>query len=835
MGSGSKAGGTNAPWGAGLPGALARDGVRSSFGRTESAALRVRDHGSLVVTEVYVAINADTHPELAERWLTAEPHLPALAVSGHFTDLLIPLWYFEPSRDLSALILPPALRYLELTERAAALARLEHVPASESVPCLYLSPHTITSVAELIELRHAHPEVRPPRIAPARLRVPALPSSAEDLDTWQRVLETQHAELMAHARHPNEETARALDELGDEPLSDPALLGVEEVEVERAEPEPVFEHGHQPARLRDTFDEGPAASHAGDVASAPAAELREQPLTVPDTWLVEVMALGRHCLAVEGREPTAVVRVALAAARVAQTRALAGPLEVRLLLHRMPSYPVLTLIVGSPAGLRGDRRSLAVVCLDPAIDRDRTALLALARDFALIVEVFEPGRLLRRCLVRAPLGENVAYVQRAARDHLRRLAELGSSLSAPRGLEQVLHPDHDLLGLHHPFADELTVPAPPDPASAENVRVALEQVRRLGEPAAEDYLVCTRGWPLASWRQLRREVMAAAIHWGLALGPELSRVAVAEGLAPSRRQLVEQLLTTFEQRRQSGLDLDGSASAANRAALEREAVGAGVGTVRSPASASDSDAVVAGSIDLDSSRIPPVLTALPVAELVAALEDPAYRAEASLELCRRRATEAAVALVERLAEQPRERVAELAAHLLWLERAVEAPLLAALGSTRPHIRQLAALTLGSLGGDDVAAALVELLLIEPSELWREVARAIGQVGPGALPHLAQSVSRRGASPRAEERAAWAMAQLGANDGSRAIAQIASGHSIMAPIAAKALALVEPAIRDQRTLMAVPGKEDLRELSRRFFLARREVGQAAVPTEMPAIG
>ncbi len=797
--------------------------VRGGFGATESAVLRVREREALVALKVYVAINADTHPELAARWLTAEPHLPALGTAGQWTDVVVPLWFFEPSRELCVLILPPALRYLELSERAAALARLAQVPAGEPVACRYLAPQLATSVAELEALRAAHPTVRPPRITPARLRVPASPPTAEALATWQRTLETQHAELAAH-----EAAARALEELGDDPLSDPALLGLEEVEVELERLAPAAA-GPLP-KLRDTLDDGVQTGSA-----PPAATLRELPLVVPDAWLVEVMALGRHALAVEGHEPTAVVRVALAAARVADARALSGPLEVRLLLHRMPSYPVLTLVIGSPAGLRGDRRSVAVVCLDPAIDRDRAALLALARSFTICVEVFEPGRLLRRGFLSAPLTENVTYVQRAAREHLRRLAELGSSLSAPRGLEQVLHPDHDLLGQHHPFAEELTIPSSPDPASAEKVRAALEQVRKLGEPAAEDYLVCTRGWPLTSWRQLRREVMTAAIHWGLALGPELARVAVSEGLARSRRQLVELLLTTFEQRRQGGLDLDGAAISANRAALEREAVGAGVGAVRSAAIASDSDAVVAGSIDLDSSQIPPALEAASIAELVAALADPVTRAAACLELCRRRAQETAVALVKHLPEQPRERVAELAARIVSLGRAVEAPLLAQLASPLPHLRQLAALMLAAIGGDDATAALVELLLIEPTELWREVARALGQLGPSALPHLAQAVSQRGASPRAEERTAWAMAQLGAHAGTRAITQIASGHSIMAPIAAKALALVEPAKRDLRALLAAPSKEEVRELSRRFFLERRAIEQAAVPTEMPSIG
>ena len=60
---------------------------------------------------------------------------------------------------------------------------------------------------------------------------------------------------------------------------------------------------------------------------------------------------------------------------------------------------------------------------------------------------------------------------------------------------------------------------------------ALALARAFARPPREDYLVCTRGFPLPRWRELRRQVLQAAVTWGLWMGSELAQVAVSEGLA----------------------------------------------------------------------------------------------------------------------------------------------------------------------------------------------------------------------------------------------------------------------------------------------------------------
>jgi hypothetical protein len=118
--------------------------------------------------------------------------------------------------------------------------------------------------------------------------------------------------------------------------------------------------------------------------------------------------------------------------------------------------------------------------------------------------------------------------------------------------------------------------------------------------------------------------------------------------------------------------------------------------------------------------------------------------------------------------------------------------------------------------------VIGLLVSEPTEVWREIARALGQVGPGALAPLAAHVGRLGENltPQLGERVAWAMAHVGARGGKSALEQMARGESVMAPLAQQALGLVDTAARDEvRVRAGAEASKDVtvnRAFSRRFF-------------------
>jgi hypothetical protein len=135
-------------------------------------------------------------------------------------------------------------------------------------------------------------------------------------------------------------------------------------------------------------------------------------------------------------------------------------------------------------------------------------------------------------------------------------------------------------------------------------------------------------------------------------------------------------------------------------------------------------------------------------------------------------------------------------------------------------------------------AVIDLLLAEPTEIWRELARAVGQIGPTALMPLAARMGRQGdrATPATRERAAWAMAHICVRGGRPAVETLAGGASVVAPIAAQALELMAPAARDDLRGTGT-GREVTvnRAFSRRFFEALGQGGlRAAATAELEAL-
>ncbi|HET9989859.1 MAG TPA: hypothetical protein VFQ65_15105, partial [Kofleriaceae bacterium] len=114
-----------------------------------------------------------------------------------------------------------------------------------------------------------------------------------------------------------------------------------------------------------------------------------------------------------------VVRLALLV-DAQQARGFRGALDMRLLLHRVTTYPIITLVIGPPAALRvPSPTQLATVTLDIGAELDRQVLGTLARRFALDVVVIMAGAPIRSVRLSAPLADNAAYILRAADDHLR--------------------------------------------------------------------------------------------------------------------------------------------------------------------------------------------------------------------------------------------------------------------------------------------------------------------------------------------------------------------------------------------------------------------------------
>lgn len=876
--------------------ARSQHAYRGAAGQTQTKTVHVTGtRGDLVATTVHTTIDAVSDPELVERLYAGSLNTARLDEQAA-VELAVPIVYHDPAAELCVLVLGDAHRHREIEERILFLERLR---ADDAPIPGYVKDFSVVFGARglraFIEQKaHQALALRADTKEAERKKL-ELQSREAELDRARQELEHGKAELK-HKLADHEIDVAELRRAQLELTRDCADLEHVRADLERMRVE--LERMRAEARQRaiaaavqvptDATTIGPPPSAAGDdgttkpitrhevddietslQAALPAA-LPEPPATpakpievddeptgnseIPagadplttitadgplerDRWLDAAGKLPTSTFAiVEGRP-----RLALVAGEQI-VRGLTGNLDVRVLLHRMSTYPVIVLLIGPPAALRAPNPTqLVVLPLDIGNDTDRQVLAALAKKFELTVDILQRGQSVRHLRLSAPLAENVGYIVRAADDHLRGIAADGESdPSYPRARDLVVGAGFDLLGLEHAEAGEFRDDKLVQLETAQAVRRAIAICRRFARPSREDYLVCARGYPLARWRDLRRTVLERAVQWGIWMGSELAQIAVSEGLARSRRDLIVKLDAGFEdlRRNEAAFDLDGDAAEDNAKAIDEEARALDVDLRRRPSSSaikSEDVPVVSGSID--GAPLAPPTKQRSTDELIALLDDKVQRIAAATELCDRGESRAAAAVIGAAKKMSRAEAVRILGRCVKLGPAAAQPLIEGLSSSKAFLRHGCALALALLRTEEGTHAVVELLLSEPTEIWREVARALGQVGPQALMPLAAHVGRLGenATPTVHERVAWAMAHVGVRGGKSALDQMAAGQSVMAPIAQKALELHANAARDEVRVRPGPqAGNDVtvnRAFSRRFFEAleadRPDVAQAAL--------
>jgi hypothetical protein len=218
-------------------------------------------------------------------------------------------------------------------------------------------------------------------------------------------------------------------------------------------------------------------------------------------------------------------------------------------------------------------------------------------------------------------------------------------------------------------------------------------------------------------------------------------------------------------------------------------------------------------------------------ELLRLLDDKDLRRDAALELCRRADASSVGPVFGALRRMTRgEAVRILPAVNHFGERAVP-HLVDGLRSRKAYLRQGCALALGVLKSADGIDPLCDLLIGEPTDVWREVARAIGEVGSGAVMSLAARLREgRGEpiSPDRRERIAWALAHVAAHGSSSPVEALAHGRDAGAAQAAKrALDLASSAKSNDAEVRGATSSREYtvnRAFSRRFFEAMRGTGK-----------
>ncbi|HWM86641.1 MAG TPA: CpXC domain-containing protein [Kofleriaceae bacterium] len=559
----------------------------------------------------------------------------------------------------------------------------------------------------------------------------------------------------------------------------------------------------------------------------------------------------------------------------------APELEVRLQLHRMPNFPLVTLALGAPAALAGDAAAVPPVwvALDIGADADRALLAALACAFEITLQLHDRARgdeMVARRQLSPPLVENAAAVLAAADDYLTTVPLAERSFR--KGRAAFDKPEYDRLGLTESHAAELDDAVLDALESPVEVMRACKLVRRFSQPSGEDWLVMTRGYPMPSWQARRRAVVGRAVELGIWPGPVAAQIAVSEGLARTRKDLVVVLQRRFAAvLGEVGHGLDDAVVRDNWSSLRAEARALGLPTSewalpRSEPIVSESEPVASGTIGLHRSGVsvsdilPSLTRSRPAAQeppraapeptdtkmrdrarrrplahldraaLVAALATRERRAAAAIELCRRGAPGGIEPVFNSLETMSRAEAIRVFGSVIGFGRAAEPHLVTRLRSRRAFQRQGAALALSVMKSEAGVEAVCDLLLDEPTEIWREVARALGDTGAMAVMPLAARLGQRNQATR--ERAAWALAHVAARGVRRPLETLAAGRDpVAAGVARRALELVERATRDDLLTRGEKAPRDQtvnRGFSRRFFDAVREERRAMAEAEAASV-
>lgn len=879
---------------------------RGQLGRTQTQTVHITGaRGDLVAATVHTSIDAVSDPELAERLHSDDPALALNTLRVDGSEALrvpVPVVYHDSAAELMVLVLGDCHRHRELEERIAVLQQL----AADDAPVppyakefavvfggaglrAYLesrAQQAMVAVRETkdidrrrgeiasreAELRQVHQDLVRQQEEMQRQKAEAEAQLAKDRADLERlrselrarvvaqiaeqkaesVIAQQHAEATTIGPPPTEiDTKRVgkhdLDDI-ETSLANNALPPPPDFSTEppTSFPDPTPLPAPLPPPMNGT--NGTPRFHV-EIDDEPTGTSIIPPGSDPlTTETVEMTVDIDPWLAMSATGPTSTFQVADGNARLALVageqiaRGLGGNLDVRVLLHRLTTYPVVTLLVGPPAAFRVPSPSqIAVLPLDIGVELDRQVLTALAKRFVLEVDVILRGQPIRRLQLRAPLAENIAYILRAADDHLRGIqADAETAPDFARARDLVLGAGYDLLGVEHAEHGEFRDDKLAQVKTAQALRRALAIAKRFARPSREDYLVTARGFPLTRWRELRRHVVESAVTWGIWMGPELAQVAVSEGLARSRRDLIVKLEAGFEtlRRNQDAFDIDADAADDNVKAIAEEAKALGVELRRkgtNGAIKSEDVSVVSGSIE----RAPTAGLAQTTSteQLLALLDDKKERVMAAAELCDRGDARAAAPVIGAVKKMSRAEAVRILGKSVKFGPTAAAPLIEGLGSSKAYLRHGCALALALLRTDEGTHAVIDLLVSEPTEIWREIARAIGQIGPAALMPLASHVGRQGdrLPPATAERVAWAMAHVAVRGGRSAIEQMAAGQSVVAPIAQQALTLHANAARDE--VRVRPGGADAKDVtvnrafSKRFFEAleadRPDVAQQAI--------
>jgi hypothetical protein len=783
-------------------------GYEGEAGRTWAEAVHLLEpDGSARTRWVHRVINAASDPDLARAAREGRlNHDPAS------TDIALPFVYHDPVGAHFVLVVPEELRHLALEERSQLWERIAS-DTEAAVPryvldCpvvigvaglrlrLGLDPHEVTLAqkpgpsGETAEYRPGlEPADLDPRYSQSELRQRAreerLRRWSEELRAREERLRELERSLEARRRTPA-------------PIESDAPISINPRAMDTASGEALFEESWE--------------DDSGDVTGVRMTEPIPPPVGRRGTGETDV----DDVIATPARTPTPIdpATPRVPDALVKGDARLVARLHLGdvLLFLRLDPEAEAALATSSPellVQLGGDEHHPAVL-LTVVIDRpeapfvarapldvrdpdQRAVLTRLAMRYqALLLPVEDGGRTGAPVPLAAPREANVTLL-------LERLSRAPASEVAPAPDGLSMPPPVRLPG-GHPF-----VAHPP----AVSAREALDRVQQLAawaSPSRMDMALLVLSIPREQVDLGIGRVLADGRAYGIALPQELLGRSIAHGLVDDPRELVEALLATFARTvatADRGGITQGEVSANWERLLDlaaRHRVTPSEETLSLAQAAIDrlrrlSDETVELGAD--------ALDTMTVADLIVLLEHPHAGTEAALALLGRRDASVLADVFAAVRRMPREEVLKVLPTLVLSGADAVDVLLEGLLARKTFVRQASAIALARLGSARSVDALLELLVKEPSEVWREVARVLPELGAAVIEALARAADD---GMGEDARVAFAFAHLAARDQAEvveAVAESATGRG--SQLAARGLLQVDFArahaseVRDEATL------------------------------------
>ena len=811
----------------------------------------VSSDGSAASISVCRVVNAQTHPELRTRALAGQLHR---LEDGR--ELALSFVYHDPGARKFALVLPAVLAHTELKEWSRLMAEIAE-DTRHSVP-LYVRDNTTVIGLNALERYVAAPAEEPEPVGEV---LDASSGASESEANDARREEREHYLLQRERELAEQE--RALIRMAEGLTAREGELHrmQEQLDAARAQHDRREEEWRQislrAASWQHSANESGHAdssvardgTYAGHSLPPPLPTTRHRTGPPPLPLRARAVppplgAAGHHDerrpitsvppplpqhLALAARDKDPVPEVAppayFAGQRAGQmavkltsdelwlfvqldeVRAPAFRRGVDLLIQytEVESYPVLVLsLLGAGENIQPVR-----LMLDGHSDSDLRVLEHLSRSFRARVAVYIGGVYCETFTV-ASLREGVAQ---AISDKLATLPSERPQLTAAEALVRVSHAPPPIANDDLPFG-----PARREASTTATVAASVEQLASWLRPEKLAEATLTYCIPRNVIDATIRRVLRAAVAFGIALPDDMISLALEHRAARDVQSLVRMQLAGFRQRvEHMENDLGVTATRRNWDQLLDQAARHEVevdDATRALASATQSSRPL---VRADAAtRAPRPFEALTLPELRGKLKEEPERMAAIRELCLRGQASGLEPVLGVLDELPARDIPPAVAHLLLFGASTADGLIAALQSTNPALRQIAALGLGRLKLRRGLTPLIKQLEAEESEIHPELARALGDFGSTGVSAVTQAIpdSTRG------ERWVLALAHIANHGAAKEVEKLENNaDAAVAQAARKAMAKrsriewEDLAVREQRSLGE---SEAAAQLSQAFY-------------------